>query len=242
MFDCPIPSFKGLRRRDAGYPAPPPQTRTCSFSASGSSVVLTFARTVTVARFTAQLLLPAVRLARVAPSCMPARVSFADCVLPSGPSPCGRLPRPPTAIRDKTARRHPAVARLPGCSMRDDSTRAHAVAGLIAFLYPRSVGFLISLHPRAFKAPEFSDASLPACHGLRTPMDLPSQAIAGSLSRLRQHGPSLVTGTVAFPIAFRLMSESASSLTSRPCLPSGPSRRSPRWSSCSASENRSSRG
>jgi hypothetical protein len=30
-----------LRRRDAGYPAPPAQPRTCSFPASGSSVVLT---------------------------------------------------------------------------------------------------------------------------------------------------------------------------------------------------------
>ncbi|WP_295389183.1 hypothetical protein, partial [uncultured Thiodictyon sp.] len=46
-----------LSRRDAGYPAPPAQSRTCSFPASGSSVVLTFARTFTVARYKAQLLL-----------------------------------------------------------------------------------------------------------------------------------------------------------------------------------------
>ena len=34
----------GLRRRDSGCPEPPPQTRTCSIPASGSSVVLAFAR------------------------------------------------------------------------------------------------------------------------------------------------------------------------------------------------------
>jgi hypothetical protein len=36
-----MPTFLfGRRRRDSGYPEPPPQTRTCSFPASGSSVVL----------------------------------------------------------------------------------------------------------------------------------------------------------------------------------------------------------
>jgi hypothetical protein len=34
-----------FRRRDGGYPPPPAQTRTCSFSASGSSVVLASAQT-----------------------------------------------------------------------------------------------------------------------------------------------------------------------------------------------------
>jgi hypothetical protein len=49
--------FGCLCRRDAGCPAPPAQSRTCSFPASGSSVVLTFARTFTVTRYKAQLLL-----------------------------------------------------------------------------------------------------------------------------------------------------------------------------------------
>ena len=142
-----------IRRRDSGYPEPPPQSRTCGFPASGSSVVLTFARTFTVARYNAQLLLPAVRLARVVsdPAC-PARVSFAGCVLPSGPSPCGRLSRPPTTMPDKTPRRHAAVSRLPGCSMFDDSTRAHAVSGLFTCSCPSPVGVIISLHPGAFGA------------------------------------------------------------------------------------------
>ena len=90
---------------------PPPQSRTCGLPASGSSVVLAFARTITVARCTAQLLLPAVRLAHVVPSCMPARVSFASCALPTGPSPCRRLSQPPTTMPDKTPRQQPAAAR-----------------------------------------------------------------------------------------------------------------------------------
>src|SRR5262249_35340285 len=36
--DCVF--FRGLYGRNAGYPAPPVQSRTCSFPASGSSVVL----------------------------------------------------------------------------------------------------------------------------------------------------------------------------------------------------------
>ena len=35
--------IQDLRRRDSGYPEPPPQSRTCGFPASGSSVVLAFA-------------------------------------------------------------------------------------------------------------------------------------------------------------------------------------------------------
>ncbi len=37
-------SLEGSRGRDAGYPAPPAQTRTCGFPASGSSVILAFAQ------------------------------------------------------------------------------------------------------------------------------------------------------------------------------------------------------
>ena len=53
------------RGRNAGYPAPPAQSRTCGFPASGSSVALASAQTFTVARYKVQLLFPAVRLARV---------------------------------------------------------------------------------------------------------------------------------------------------------------------------------
>ena len=57
-------AFPGaIRGRDTGYPVPPAQTRTCGFPASGSSVVLAFARIFTVTRYKTQLLLPTVRLA-----------------------------------------------------------------------------------------------------------------------------------------------------------------------------------
>ena len=100
-----------------------------------------------VARCTVQLGLPAVRLARGVPSFMPARVSSSGYVLPSGPSPCGRLSRPPTTMPDKTPRRHPAVARLPARSLCEHSTRAHAVSGLFTRSCPNAVGFMRS--PRA---------------------------------------------------------------------------------------------
>jgi hypothetical protein len=85
------------------------------------------------------------------PAC-PARVSCVGCVLPSGPSPCGWLSQPPTTMPDKTPRWHPADARLPGNSMRDDSTRAHAVSGLFTRSCPSPTGFIVLLPPGAFGA------------------------------------------------------------------------------------------
>jgi hypothetical protein len=85
------------------------------------------------------------------PAC-PARVSCVSCVLPSGPSPCGWLSQPPTTMPDKTPRWHTAVNRLPGCSVLDDSTRAHAVSGLITLTCPNTDGFIIALHPGAHGA------------------------------------------------------------------------------------------
>jgi hypothetical protein len=49
----------GLKLAPMGHPPPPAQTRTCSFSASGSSVVLASAQTT----LAVCLLLPTVRLA-----------------------------------------------------------------------------------------------------------------------------------------------------------------------------------
>ena len=85
------------------------------------------------------------------PAC-PARVSFEGCVLPSGPSPCGWLSQPPTTMPDKTPREHTAVVSLPRCSLHDDSTRAHAVSGLITLPCPNTDGFAILLHPGAYGA------------------------------------------------------------------------------------------
>jgi hypothetical protein len=145
--------MKNLRGRDARHRAPPALPRTCGFPASGSSVVLPFARTFTVTRYKAQLLFPAVRLACLYPVRLcPGQVSFASYVLPSGPSPCGRLSRPPTTMPDKTPRWHTAAHRLPECSLFHDSTRAHAVSRLLTFSCPNTGRFIMSLHPGAFGA------------------------------------------------------------------------------------------
>ncbi len=118
-------------RRDAGHPAPPPQTRTCGFPASGSPVVLASARTITVTRFMVQWLFPSVRLARVDPvrQC-PARVSFEGYILPWGPSPCARFSRPQTTMPHKTPHQLVTFASPPALSLFEDSTRAYAVSGL----------------------------------------------------------------------------------------------------------------
>ena len=63
-----ILSYFSFRGRNAGYPAPPAQSRTCGFPASGSSVALAFARIFTVACYKIQLLFPTVRLAHVYPA------------------------------------------------------------------------------------------------------------------------------------------------------------------------------
>jgi hypothetical protein len=85
------------------------------------------------------------------PAC-PARVSCVGGVLPSGTSPCGWLSQPPTTMPDKTPPWHTAVADLPGPSLLDASTRAHAVSGLFTRSCPRPVGFIVSPRPGALGA------------------------------------------------------------------------------------------
>ena len=61
----------------------------------------------------------------------------------------GWLSQPPTTMPDNTPRWYTAANRLPGCSLLDNSTRAHAVSGLITLTCPNTDGFVISLHPGA---------------------------------------------------------------------------------------------
>jgi len=90
------------------------------------------------------------------PTC-PARVSFAGCVLPSGPFPClrlvivtqacGWLSQPLSTMPDKTPQEHIAALRRPT--------------------------WIVTIHARNTSGlPEFYDASLLARHGLMTPADL----------------------------------------------------------------------
>ena len=157
-----ISSFSASRGRNAGHPAPPAQSRTCGFPASGSSVRLASARIFTVTRFKIQLLFPAVRLARVIQPYM-SGTSFLCGLRPSVRSfplhawfthPCGRLSRPLSTMPDKTPQWHIAALRRPTC---------------VVTPYIRSTMGL----------PEFFNASLPACHGLLTPVDLHTLAFNG---------------------------------------------------------------
>ena len=127
------------------------------------------------------------------PPC-PAQVSFAGYVLPSGPSPGTRLSPAPSTMPDKTPQ--PQAAGLPV-----DSTSPPAEAevpsvplGLGLTLSPGFpfrasravdplVGFPSGPEPRG--PPGFSEASLPACHGLGTPADLHTLAQSGASCGLR---------------------------------------------------------
>ncbi len=109
--------------RNAGHPAPPAQTRTCGFPASGSSVELASVRTFTVTRYKIQLLFPAVRLARVIQPYM-SGTSFLCGLYPSVRSfplhawfthACGWLSQPLSTMPDKTPQWHIAALRRPTC-------------------------------------------------------------------------------------------------------------------------------
>ena len=174
-------SVKNLCRRDAGYPAPPAQSRTCSFPASGSSVVLAFARTFTVARYKAQLLLPSVRLARVYPI-LHVRHEF-----PVWAAYFRRVLRHVAGFPDLRLLcpiRHLAGIRpLPACLVAPCSTTP-PVPTPFRGSSPLRVPTLTVSASRFIQEPtglpEFSDVSLSAYHGLRTPADLHAQANKGA--------------------------------------------------------------
>jgi len=135
------------------------------------------------------------RLARVYPARLrPARVSCAGCVLPSGPSPCTWLSHAPSTMPDKTPQQHaagfpfdstPPPAR-PGLSHQRLGSRITLCPG---FPLRASIAGMpytdASLRRELLGPPGFSDVSLPACHGLWTPPDLHSLAIAAASCCLR---------------------------------------------------------
>jgi hypothetical protein len=99
--------------RDAGYPTPPVQTRTCSFPASGSSVALASVQGKTLFAKARR----EVGSSDSGPTC-PGGVSFPGGVLPSR-----RCPRPgcrhpdPASQPDMTLWRHPAPQQRGVCPM-----------------------------------------------------------------------------------------------------------------------------
>ena len=152
------------------------------------------------------------------PAC-PARVSFAGCVLPSGPSPCGWLSQPPTTMPDKTPPWHTAVAGLPGRSMLDASTRAHAVSGLFTRSCPSPVGFIVSPRPGALGAsrvllrlsscmprPEDEDSGGPPHPSHKGCFVLPSRTLKLSASAISLFRSCTSTsGNAISPTAYRIL-------------------------------------
>jgi len=177
------------RGRDAGYPAPPAQTRTCGFPASGSSVALASAQAVSVSGHTL-LAIPR----REVGSSYPARHVRHEFPLRA---PCSRrvLPhvvgfphlrvlrsiRLPTGIQ----RAFPVTVllRLPdACSTSQLRFRHSSVSGFPLPCLSSRIPYSDASHAQEpLGPPKFFDVSLPACHGLWTPADLHTLANSGAL-------------------------------------------------------------
>jgi hypothetical protein len=183
-----------VRGRDAGYPAPPAQTRTCSFSASGSSVVLASAQVGTITGSPPVLLVPAGRLAHSSPA-QPVRDEFplrASCFRQVLPPVVGfphlrvlRLIRLPTHIR--RAFPFTVLLRLPK-PLSSPTLRfpLNSVSGFPLACLNSGIPYLRPSHGQEpMGPPKFFDVSLPACHGLRTPADLHTLTLTGASCWLR---------------------------------------------------------
>ncbi len=123
------------------------------------------------------------------PTC-PGCVSFPGGVLPSSPSPCGRLSLPLSTRLDTTPPPHPAgvpVARTspPACRAFPPRRYGSSLVPSPGFPFWASRAVYHPLRRPAHRnvrgLPSACDVSLPACHGLRTPADLPILAKADSL-------------------------------------------------------------
>jgi hypothetical protein len=114
----------------------------------------------------------------------PMRVAY----LPIGPFPCPWLSHAKTTRPDKTPPPHTAVTRLPG----PGAVPVRLGAGLAlcpGFPLRASIAvcltFMACSRREPWGLPEVSDASLPACHGLRTPADLHALAETDASCSLR---------------------------------------------------------
>ena len=169
--------------RNAGYPAPPVQTRTCSFPASGSSV----ARASAQGRTAPCLLWPTGRVAHPLPvrhvrAACPCRAACFRRVLPrvGGFPHLGVLCSLRLPCRMRRAFPGTVRLRLPGaCSTAVRRFQPCSVSGFPLPCLKSCRPYTVVCHGQErLGPPTFFDASLPACHGLRTPADLPLLANA----------------------------------------------------------------
>jgi hypothetical protein len=152
------------------------QSRTCRFPASGASVARASAQGQTLFAMARR----EVGSGCSGPTC-PGCVSLPGCVLPSRPSPWGGLSPPRSPMRETTPRPHPVgfpCHRTSPPAWPVFSHRAEVPAWCRVRVAPAGPQELETLHRRVPRQerlgpPTCCDVSLPACHGLRTPADLP---------------------------------------------------------------------
>ena len=99
---------RGRHGRDAGYPAPPVQTRTCSFPASGASIALASAQGRTVASSGPVCYCPQGGWLMLIRFDMSGMSFLSGLVLPSRPSPCDGLSPPQSTMLNTTPHTHTA--------------------------------------------------------------------------------------------------------------------------------------
>ncbi len=172
--------------RNAGYPAPPVQTRTCSFPASGSSV----ARASAQGRTAPCLLWPTGRVAHPLPvrhvrAACPCRAACFRRVLPrvGGFPHLGVLCSLRLPCRMRRAFPGTVRLRLPGaCSTAVRRFQPCSVSGFpLPCLRSCRPDAAASHRQERLGLPTCFAGSLPACHGLRTPADRPNLATSVAL-------------------------------------------------------------
>jgi len=163
----------GLRRKDAGYPAPPAQSRTCGFPASGSSVVLAHQADLHSCPLQDPV---AIALSEVGSHSPILRVR---CEFPLRATYSRRVLRHVAGfpnLRLLCPIRHPGgMWPSPTCLDAPCSTTPPGRTPCRGSAHVRVPTLSVSsFHfiQEPSGLPEFSNVSLPACHGLRTPADL----------------------------------------------------------------------
>jgi hypothetical protein len=199
-----IPLFH-LYGRNAGYPAPPVQSRTCSFPASGSSVVLASAVQSQAFRQTLSPVSP-VSFGFVGYSPQggwllvlrsdgvrqqwPGRAPYFRHVLPRVVGFPHRRVRCVIRLPRHIQRAFPVTVflRLPGaCALVELRFQHCSVSGFPLPCLRSCIPSAPSFHAQeCLGPPKCFDASLPACRGLRTPADLPLLAMSVGSYCLRE--------------------------------------------------------
>ena len=186
---------KSRHGRNAGYPAPPMQSRTCSFPASGSSVALASAQGRTVVSSGpvcsgpqgGWLMLIRSDMSRLRVLCgLRASVETFPVSWAFPTAEYDARYNAPDAY-DGLSLSPDSFACLPPWSTRVRRFQHGSVSGLPLPCLRSCRPYTNVFHGQERRGPPtFFNASLPACHGLRTPADLPLLALLEGSCSLRE--------------------------------------------------------